>query len=75
MCEIEILSLNSKGGYETLHPLINKPEHEVTEEEKAMLDKVAKMTNHVNSHFKGLRELYQTSSYGRTVQSRLSEKS
>jgi hypothetical protein len=64
--------IRARVDFDAWHSLINKPENEVTEEEKALLDEVAEMTNHVDSNFNGLRELYQTTSYGQTVQSRLS---
>jgi excinuclease ABC subunit A len=70
--DFDYLNKNELVGFDAWHSLINKPENEVTEEEKALLDKVAEMTNHVDSNFNGLRELYQTTSYGQTVQSRLS---
>ena len=73
--DFDYLNKNELVGFDAWHSLINKPENEVTEGEKALLDKVAKMTNHVDSRFNGLRELYQTTSYGQTVQSRLSEES
>jgi hypothetical protein len=70
--DFDYLNKNELVGFDAWHSLINKPENEVTEREKALLDKVAKMTNHVDSNFNRLRELYQTTSYGQTVQSRLS---
>jgi excinuclease ABC subunit A len=70
--DFDYLNKNELVGYDALHPLINKPEDEVTEDEKILLDEIAELTNHVDSNFNRLRELYQTSSYGQTVQSRLS---
>jgi excinuclease ABC subunit A len=70
--EFDYLNKNELVGFDAWHPLINKPESEVTEEEKALLDKVANMTSQVDSHLNDLRNLYQTTSYGQTVQSRLS---
>jgi excinuclease ABC subunit A len=70
--DFDYLNKNELVGFDAWHSLINKPESEVTEEEKALLDEVAEMTNQVDSNFNGLRELYQTTSYGQTVQSRLS---
>jgi excinuclease ABC subunit A len=69
--DFDYLNKNELIGFDAWHSLINKPENEVTEEEKAFLDEVAEMTNHVDSSFNGLRKLYQTTSYGQTVQSRL----
>jgi len=70
--DFDYLNKNELIGFDAWHSLINKPENEVTAEEKALLDKVAEMTNHDDSNFNRLRELYQTTSYGQTVQSRLS---
>jgi excinuclease ABC subunit A len=70
--DFDYLNKNELVGFDAWHSLINKPENEVTEDEKALLDEIAEITNHVDSNFNGLRELYQTSSYGQTVQSRLS---
>jgi hypothetical protein len=72
--DFDYLNKNELVGFDAWHSLINKPENEVTKEEKALLGKVAEMTNHVDSYFNALRELYQTTSYGQAVQSRLSEK-
>jgi len=70
--DFDYLNKNELVGFDSWHSLINKPESEVTEEEKALLDEIAEKTNHVDFNFNGLRELYQTTSYGQTVQSRLS---
>jgi len=70
--DFDYLNKNELVGFDAWHPLINKPENEVTKDEKALLDEIAEMTNHVDSNFKHLRELYQTTSYGQTVQNRLS---
>jgi excinuclease ABC subunit A len=70
--DFDYLDKNELMGFDAWHSLIDKPENEVTEEEKALLDEIAKMTYHVDSDFKGLRELYQKTSYGQKVQSRLS---
>jgi excinuclease ABC subunit A len=70
--DFDYLNKNELVGFDAWHSLINKPESEVTEEEKELLDRVAEVTNHVDSDFNGLREQYQTTSYGRTIQSRLS---
>jgi len=70
--DFDYLNKNELVGFDAGHSLINKPENEVTEEEKTLLDEIAEMTNHVDSNFNGLRELYQTTSYGQTVQRRLS---
>jgi excinuclease ABC subunit A len=70
--DFDYLNKNELVGFDAWYSLIKKPENEVTEQEKALLDEIAKMTYHVDSDFKGLRELYQKTSYGQKVQSRLS---
>jgi len=70
--DFDYLNKNELVGFDAWHSLINKPEDEVTEKDKALLDEIAEMTNHVDSNFSGLRELYQATSYGQTIQSRLS---
>jgi excinuclease ABC subunit A len=70
--DFDYLNKNELVGFDAWHSLINKPENELTKEEKTLLDEIAEMTNHVDCNFDGLRELYQTTSYGQTVQSRLS---
>jgi hypothetical protein len=70
--DFDYLNKNELVGFDAWYSLINKPENEVTEQEKALLDNVAEMTSHVDSNFNGLRKLYQTTSYGQTIQSRLS---
>jgi excinuclease ABC subunit A len=70
--DFDYLNKNELVGFDSWHSLINKPESEVTEEEKALLDEIAEKTNHVDFNFNRLRELYQTTSYGQTIQSRLS---
>jgi excinuclease ABC subunit A len=59
-------------GFDTFHNLINKPEHEVTESERKLLDEIAEITTHVDSRFDDLQTLYQTTSYGQAIQSHLS---
>jgi hypothetical protein len=58
-------------GFDTWHPLIDKPEAEVTEEERLLLDDIAQLTTQVNSRFADLGTLYNTTAYGRAVQARL----
>jgi excinuclease ABC subunit A len=70
--DFDYLNKNELVGFDAWHSLINKPENELTKEEKTLLDEIAEKTNHVDSNFNGLRELYQTTSYGQTVQIRLS---
>lgn len=70
--DFDYLNKNELVGYDAWHTLINKPENEVTEEERILLDKVADMTIHVDSDLNGLRKLYLTTPYGQAVQTRLS---
>jgi excinuclease ABC subunit A len=70
--DFDYLNKNELVGFDAWHSLINKPENEVTEEERALLDEIAEKTNHVDFSLNGLIELYQATSYGQTVQSRLS---
>jgi len=70
--DFDYLNKNELVGFDAWHGLINKPENEVTKEERTLLDQIAEMTNHVDSHFSSLRRIYQTTSYGQTIQSRLS---
>jgi excinuclease ABC subunit A len=69
--DFDYLNKNELVGYDAWHTLINKPEDDVTEDEKTLLDEIAEITSHVDS-FNGLRELYQATSYGQAVQSRVS---
>jgi len=71
--DFDYLNKNELVGFDAWHDLINKPESEVTEDEWELLDRVANVTNHVDSHFNQLRNLYQSTSYGQTIRSRLSQ--
>ena len=57
-------------GFDAWHSLISKPESEVTEDERKLLDEIAELTTRADSHFKALRTLYQTTSYGQTILNR-----
>jgi excinuclease ABC subunit A len=70
--DFDYLNKNEIVGFDAWHTLINRPENEVTKNEIALLDEIAEFTSHVDSNFRGLRKLYQATSYGQTVQSRLS---
>jgi excinuclease ABC subunit A len=70
--DFDYLNKNELVGFDAWHPLINKPENEVTEEEKTLLDQIANMTSHNDSNFSSLRNLYKKTPYGQTVQNRLS---
>jgi excinuclease ABC subunit A len=69
--DFDYLNKNELVGFDAWHTPINKPEDEVSEDEKTLLDEIAELTNHVDSNFSSLRELYQATSYGQTVQSRI----
>lgn len=60
-------------GFDAWHDLIGKPESEVTEAEKKLLDEIAELTTDVDARFGGLQTLYQTSIYGQAVRSRLAQ--
>lgn len=59
-------------GFDAWHSLIHKPEPEVGEDDRKLLDEIAKLTMDVDSHFSDLRTTYETTAYGQAVQSRLS---
>jgi len=59
-------------GFDAWHNLINKPEKEVTEDDRELLDEIAEITTHVESRFNDLQTLYQRTAYGQTVQKKLS---
>jgi len=69
--DFDYLNKNELLGFDAWHELINKPENEVTEEDRQLLDEIAKVTRCVDSHFNALRDLYQKISYGRAIQSRM----
>ena len=71
--DFDYLNKNELVGFDAWHDLINKPENEVTEDERELLDRIANVTNHVDSHFNQLRKLYQSTSYGQATRSRLSQ--
>lgn len=69
--DFDYLNKSELVGFDAWHDLINKHENEVTEDERKLLDRIANVTNHVDSHFNELRKLYQSTSYGRAVRNRL----
>jgi len=73
--DFDYLNKNELLGFDAWHNLINKPENEVTEDERKLLDEIAEFTNHVDAHFNALRNLYRTTPYSRAVQDRLSSSS
>jgi len=71
--DFDYLNKNELIGFDAWHDLINKPENEVTKDERELLDRIANVTNHVDSHFNELRNLYQSTPYGQTTRRRLSK--
>lgn len=69
--DFDYLNKNELVGFDAWHELISKPENEVTEEDRRLLNEIAETTSHVDSQFNALRKLYQTTLYGQTIQSRL----
>jgi excinuclease ABC subunit A len=69
--DFDYLDKNELVGFDAWHELISKPESEVTEEDRRLLDEIAETTCHVDSQFNALRKLYQNTSYGKTIQGRL----
>jgi excinuclease ABC subunit A len=70
--DFDYLNKNELVGFDAWHDLISKPENELTEEERELLDELAELTNHVDTHFNALRKLYCTTPYGQSVQLKLS---
>jgi hypothetical protein len=68
--DFDYLNKNELVGFDAWHELISKPEKEVTEQDKHLLDEIAEMTFHVDSQFKALRNLYKKTPYGQAIQSR-----
>jgi len=60
-------------GNDAWHPLIDKPEDQITAEEFDLLDRIASLTIHADHHFEGLLALHQQSAYGQAVTARLRE--
>ncbi|MEZ4725900.1 MAG: transglutaminase domain-containing protein [Caldilineaceae bacterium] len=60
-------------GMDAWHELIDKPEAQVTETERQLLDEIATLTVQPDAHFDQLRALYATLPYSRQVQARLQQ--
>jgi hypothetical protein len=58
-------------GFDTWHSLIDKPESQVTADERTLLDQIAELTTHVETRFAYLRALYRTTPYSQAVLARL----
>jgi hypothetical protein len=69
--DFDYLNKKELVGFDAWHELISKPEKEVTEQDKHLLDEIAEMTFHVDSQFKALRNLYRKTPYGQAIQSRI----
>jgi hypothetical protein len=69
--DFDYLNKNELVGFDAWHELINKPENEVTDQDKHLLDTIAQVTCHADSQFKALRNLYEKTPYGQAIQGRL----
>jgi excinuclease ABC subunit A len=69
--DFDYLNKNELIGFDAWHELISKPENEVTEEDRRLLDEIAETTCHADAQFNALRNLYQRTPYGQAIQSRL----
>ena len=69
--DFDYLNKNELVGFDAWHELISKPEQQVTEEDKDLLDKIAEKTFHVDSQFNALRNLYPRTAYGQAIQRQL----
>ena len=69
--DFDYLNKNELLGFDTWHDLIDKPENEVTEEDRQLLDEIAKATCSVDLQFTNLRDLYKETPYGRAIQDRV----
>ena len=58
-------------GMDAWHDLIDKPEHELTAADVALLDQIAELTMHVDMRLDAVQELYGQIPYGRAVRERL----
>lgn len=58
-------------GPDAWHPLIDKPESDVTEEDRALLDDIAALTVDVDARSDELHALYQRAPYAQEVRRRL----
>jgi len=61
-------------GCDAWHPLIDKPEAEVTAADRRLLDDIADLTLAVDTNLLSFRHAYGTMAYGRTVQETLQKK-
>jgi hypothetical protein len=59
-------------GADSWHELISKPEEEITEEDRRLLDEIAERTTQVDTQFQELQALYGATPYGQAVQRQLS---
>jgi excinuclease ABC subunit A len=69
--DFDYLNKNELVGFDAWHELISKPENEVAEEDRRLLDEIAETTCQGDSQFNALRNLYQRTPYGQAIQNRL----
>ena len=70
--DFDALNKNELVGFDAWHSLINKPEDELSEEDRCFLDEVAELTIDVDSQLDSLRSFYKGSSYGQAIERKLS---
>jgi len=70
--DFDYLNKNELVGFDAWHDFISKSENQITENERKLLDEIAEKTNHSDSHFNELRNLYHTTPYGQAIETRLS---
>jgi hypothetical protein len=58
-------------GADAWHELITKPEEDISEADRELLDQIAEITIHVDTRFQELQALYAATSYGQAVQKQL----
>lgn len=71
--DLDALNKTELIGPDTWHELIDKPEPDVTEDERRLLDDIAALTTNADSRFDELRALYHATPYGQAVRRRLSD--
>lgn len=69
--DLDALNKVELVGFDTWHGLIEKPEADLTKDEKRFLDEVARLTTQVDVRLAELRTLYETTPYGQAVRERL----
>src|SRR5688572_5649394 len=69
--DFDALNKAELSGTDSWHELISKPEEEVTEEERKLLDEIAERTIWVDAQLQALQALYRATPYGQAVQRQL----